>query len=84
MYKEKATLVFDIETIPDINKAKQIYNLDNLTDEEAFEALKNMRRQETGGSDFFRHHLHKVICIFGGITHGRYRTCVVFRRRRCL
>ena len=34
MYKEKATLVFDIETIPDINKAKQIYNLDNLTDED--------------------------------------------------
>jgi len=63
MYKDKATLVFDIETIPDITKAKQIYNLDNLSDAEAFEALKNMRRQETGGSDFFRHHLHKVICI---------------------
>ena len=52
MYKDKATLVFDIETIPDITKAKQIYNLDNLSDAEAFEALKNMRRQETGGSDF--------------------------------
>jgi predicted PolB exonuclease-like 3'-5' exonuclease len=63
MYKEKATLVFDIETIPDIAKAKQLYKLDNLTDAEAFEALKNMRRQETGGSDFFRHHLHKVVCI---------------------
>ena len=53
MYKEKATLVFDIETIPDIAKAKQFYQLDNLSDAEAFEALKNMRRQETGGSDFF-------------------------------
>ncbi|HNL36024.1 MAG TPA: ribonuclease H-like domain-containing protein, partial [Agitococcus sp.] len=63
MYKEKATLVFDIETVPDIAKAKQIYNLGNLTNEEAYEALKNMRRQETGGSDFFRHHLHKVVCI---------------------
>jgi predicted PolB exonuclease-like 3'-5' exonuclease/predicted RNA-binding protein with TRAM domain len=63
MYKEKATLVFDIETVPDIAKAKQLYQLDNLTDAEAFEALKNMRRQETGGSDFFRHHLHKIVCI---------------------
>ena len=63
MYKEKATLVFEIETVPDIAKAKQIYNLGNLTKEEAYEALKNMRRQETGGSDFFRHHLHKVVCI---------------------
>ena len=63
MYKEKATLVFDIETVPDIAKAKQIYQLQNLNDEEAFEALKNIRRQETGGSDFFRHHLHKIVCI---------------------
>ena len=35
MYKEKATLVFDIETVPDIAKAKQLYQLDNLTDAEA-------------------------------------------------
>lgn len=58
MYKEKATLVFDIETVPDIAKAKQIYQLQNLNDEEAFEALKNIRRQETGGSDFL-----DIICI---------------------
>ena len=63
MYKEKATLVFDIETIPDIAKAKRVYNLEKLSDDEAYEALKNIRRQETGGSDFFRHHFHKVVCI---------------------
>jgi len=70
MYKEKATLVFDIETIPDIAKAKQLYKLDNLSDSEAFEALKNMRRQETGGSDFFRHHLHKIVCISVALRMG--------------
>ena len=70
MYKEKATLVFDIETIPDVAKAKQLYKLDNLGDAEAFEALKNMRRQETGGSDFFRHHLHKIVCISVALRMG--------------
>ncbi|PTQ89548.1 3'-5' exonuclease [Agitococcus lubricus] len=63
MYREKATLVFDIETIPDISKAKKLYGLTSLSDAEAYEALQNMRRQETGGSDFFRHHLHKIVCI---------------------
>jgi predicted PolB exonuclease-like 3'-5' exonuclease len=63
MPREKGTLVFDIETIPDIPRAKQLHGLDALSDAEAFEALKNMRRQETGGSDFFRHHLHKIVCI---------------------
>ena len=50
MPREKGTLVFDIETIPDIPRARRLYALDNLTDAEAFEALKNIRRQETGGS----------------------------------
>ena len=53
MYKEKATLVFDIETVPDIAKAKQLYQLDNLTDAEAFEALKNMRVKKLAARIFF-------------------------------
>lgn len=61
--KEKATLVFDVETVPDIAKAKALYGLHSLADQEALEALNNIRRQETGGSDFFRHHLHRVVCI---------------------
>ena len=63
MPKEKATLVFDIETVPDIARAKELYHLQSLGDDEALEALKNIRRQETGGSDFFRHHLHRIVCI---------------------
>lgn len=63
MPREKGTLVFDIETIPDIRHAKRLYGLNNLDDAEAFEALKNIRRQESGGSDFFRHHLHRIVCI---------------------
>ncbi|HEX5278013.1 MAG TPA: 3'-5' exonuclease [Fluviicoccus sp.] len=63
MPREKGTLVFDIETVPDIRHAKRLYGLNNLNDAEAFEALKNIRRQESGGSDFFRHHLHRIVCI---------------------
>ena len=63
MPREKGTLVFDIETIPDILRAKRLHHLENLDDAEAYEALKNIRRQETGGSDFFRHHLHRIVCI---------------------
>ena len=57
-------LVFDIETIPDIESGKRLYNLDGLTDKEAAEVMFVKRRQDTGGaSDFLRHHLHKVVAI---------------------
>lgn len=57
-------LVFDIETIPDIDSGKQLYNLEGLTEREIGEVMFSKRRQDTGGtSDFLRHHLHRVIAI---------------------
>ena len=57
-------LVFDIETIPDIDTGKKLYNLDGLTDKEAAEVMFSRRRQDTDGkTDFLRHHLHRVIAI---------------------
>lgn len=55
--------VFDIETVPDIEGGQRIYGLDGLSDKDTANALFNIRRQETGGSDFLRHHLHRVVCI---------------------
>lgn len=55
--------VFDIETIPDIDGGRRIYGLDGLDDKDAASALFNLRRQETGGSDFLRHHLHRIVSI---------------------
>ena len=57
-------LVFDIETIPDINSARRLHNLDGLSDKEVAEVMYSLRRQETGGSsDFLRLHMHQVIAI---------------------
>ena len=55
--------VFDIETVPDIEGGRRLYGLDGLDDKDAAMAMFNLRRQETGGSDFLRHHLHRIVCI---------------------
>lgn len=56
-------LVFDIETIPDIDSGKKLYNLEGLSDSEVAEVMFTKRRQETGDSEFLRHHLHRVVAI---------------------
>ena len=57
-------LVFDIETVPDINTGRRLYDLDGLSDKEVAEVMFNHRRQETdGSSDFLRLHLHQVVAI---------------------
>jgi predicted PolB exonuclease-like 3'-5' exonuclease len=55
--------VFDIETVPDIDGAHRIYGLEGLNDKDTASALFTIRRQETGGSDFLRHHLQRIVCI---------------------
>ncbi len=55
--------VFDIETVPDVEGGRRLYGLEGLSDEEAAQAMLTQRRQETGGSDFLRHHLHKIAVI---------------------
>jgi len=57
-------LVFDIETVPDIESGKKLYNLEGLNAEDAAELMFSHRRQETDGkSDFLRHYLHKIVAI---------------------
>lgn len=55
--------VFDIETVPDISSARRIYNLPQLDDNDMTNALQHMRRQETGGSEFLRLHLQRIVAI---------------------
>ncbi len=55
--------VFDIETIPDIEGGRRLLGLDGLDDNDVVEAMQAVRRQQTGGSDFQRLHLHKVVVI---------------------
>jgi len=54
--------VFDIETIPDVNGGRRLYNLDGLSDKEVANIMFHKRRQETG-HEFLRLHLHRVVAI---------------------
>lgn len=57
-------LVFDIETIPDVETGRRLFDLDGLSDKETAEVMFSRRRQETdGNSDFLRLHLHRVIAV---------------------
>lgn len=55
--------VFDIETVPDTDSGRRLYNLDNLSDAEVAEAMFAKRREETNGSDFLRLHLQRIVTI---------------------
>lgn len=57
-------LVFDIETIPDIAGLRHLYDTGpEASDQEVAEMASLMRRQQTGGSDFLPHYLHRVVTI---------------------
>lgn len=54
--------VFDIETIPDIDGCRRLYDLHGLSDDDVARAVFQMRRQQVG-NDFLRHHLHRIVAI---------------------
>lgn len=57
-------LVFDIETVPDVETARRLYELDGLNDQDVVNVMQTKRFQETEGrTDFIRHHLQKVVAI---------------------
>lgn len=56
-------IVFDIETIPDTDGGRRLYGLGGLSDTDVVKAMQQKRRQETGGDDFLRLYLHRVVAI---------------------
>ena len=54
--------VFDIETIPDIDGCRRLYDLHGLSDDDVAKAVFHKRRQQAN-TEFLRHHLHKVVAI---------------------
>ena len=55
-------LVFDIETVPDIEHGKILYSIENLNESDTAEALFALRR-EKNGTNFLAHHLHRIVAI---------------------
>jgi hypothetical protein len=63
-------LVFDIETVPDIDGLRKLYELDErVSDNDVAEMAFQMRRQKTG-TDFIQHHLQKVAAISCVLREG--------------
>ena len=63
-------LVFDIETIPDTDAGRKLYGLDGLSDADVARAMAAKRREQTGDSEFLRHHLHRVVAISVVLRRG--------------
>jgi len=57
------TFVFDIETVPDVTSGRRLYQLDELDDENVARVMFHKRAEESGGSEFLRHHLHRIVAI---------------------
>ena len=56
--------VFDIETVPDVENARRLWDLEELDDDGVAAVMYSKRQQETGGAtDFIRHHLHRIVAI---------------------
>ena len=56
-------LAFDIETVPDVVTGRRLYGLDGLSDKDVAQVMFAKRREQTGESEFLRHHLHRVVTI---------------------
>ena len=57
------TLVFDIETIPDVAGLRRLWDLDPAATDEGVAELAFQRRRQATGSDFLPCHLHRVVAI---------------------
>ena len=55
-------LVFDIETVPDVELGRRVLGLEGLSDEQVAKAMYSARRQQ-GGNDFLPLEQHKVVAI---------------------
>ncbi len=56
------TLVFDIETIPDLEAGRRILGLEGLSDDDVAQAMASVRLQARG-NDFQPVHLHRIVAI---------------------
>jgi hypothetical protein len=60
---------FDIETIPDVEFGRRMWQLDDLSDADVGTAMSFMRQQATG-SEFLPLHQHRVVAISVALRSG--------------
>ncbi len=56
-------LVFDIETVPDVDGLRKVWELDAAVSDAAVVELATQRRRQATGNDFLPPHLHRVVAI---------------------
>ena len=57
------SLVFDIETVPDVEFGRRLFSLDSLSDDDVARAMRTLRIQKTGSTDFLAHPQHRIVAI---------------------
>lgn len=62
-------LVFDIETVPDVEAGRQLLDLQDLPDQEVVQAMLSQTKAATGQL-FVKHHLQKIITISAVFRYG--------------
>jgi predicted PolB exonuclease-like 3'-5' exonuclease len=62
-------LVFDIETVPDVETGRQLLGLEGLDDAAVLQAMA-AQRQQARGNDFQPAHLHRVVAISIALRRG--------------
>lgn len=60
---------FDIETVPDIEFGRRMYDLDDL-DDESVAAAMFFKQQQKSGSDFLPLHQHRIVAISVALRRG--------------
>jgi len=63
-------LVFDIETIPDVEGLRRVWGLAPEVSEAAVVDLDSQRRRQATGNDFMPHHLQRVVAISCALRSG--------------
>jgi len=57
------TLIFDLETIPDIKGIRKLYNLEDSLSDFNVVNIANFKRRQKVGHDFLPPHLHQIVAI---------------------
>ncbi len=61
--------VFDIETVPDVDSGRRLFDLAGLNEADTGKAMLHLRQQQTG-SEFLPLHLHRVCAISVVLRHA--------------